>query len=311
MIGLNPLAFIYGKLSSEVDWADIVHVHSYVYFMADQVALYRKKRRFPFVLHLHGGTSPITSNMYSHRAVAAKIVYDASVGKWAVNAADAIMSSCEADVHNAVNRFSVDSARIIQVHNSIFVNNFHSNPDNPPVVTFLGRLVRFKGCFLIPDIIKRIFHERSDAVFWIIGKGEAEQYLKQELAGFPVSFWKDVPYSKVIDVFSKSSVSYLPSYTEGAPLAILEALASSVPVVASNVGGIPEIIQDGETGFLTKMGDAKGMAEKIVYLLNHEEKRIVMGRRAREFVKANHDWGATTEKIERVYRALLKERDND
>jgi glycosyltransferase involved in cell wall biosynthesis len=100
-------------------------------------------------------------------------------------------------------------------------------------------------------------------------------------------------------------VSFLPSYTEGAPLVILESLASQVPVVASNVGGIPEILRDGVTGYLTDVEDTRLMADRIVYLLDHEEERRAMGRRGREYVKTHHDWGATTRMVEAVYRRLL------
>jgi len=306
MLKVNPLAFIYDKLPHEVDWADVVHVHSYIYFMGCQVALYRKKRRFPFILHLHGGTAPITWKVYGHKSVAAKIVYDASLGKWGMRTADAIMSCSHADAYNAVNRFGVDPARVVQIPNSIFVDDFYSNPENPPIITFLARLVHLKGCYLIPDIIRRVHQKRGDAKFWIIGKGYAESYLKENLRGLPVYFQRSVPYSEVMDVFAKSSVSYLPSYTEGTPLTVLESLAARVPVVASNVGGIPEIVQDGETGYLTEVEDTKEMAEKIVYLLNNEEERRAMGLKGRKFVKEHHDWGATTKKIEDVYRRFLK-----
>lgn len=308
MLLLNPLAFIYQKLSEGVDWADIVHVHSYIYFMSNQAALYRKKRKFPFVLHLHGGTSPISTKVYGRSPMIVKKIYDFTVGKWTVQAADAIMASSKDDADNAINRFGADPSRIIQIPNSIFVDDFYSAPENPPIVTFLARLVRLKGSHLIPDIIKRVHKERRDVQFWLVGDGYDRQYLEERLNGLPVCFWGAVPNSQVPGIFAKSSVSFLPSYTESCPLAILESMASQVPVVASNVGGIPEIIEDGVTGFLTETEDTKKMAERILFLLNNDKERRNMGYRGRKFVENTHSWKNTTKKVVHIYKKLLQTR---
>lgn len=305
MLGLNPLSFIYRDLPYGVDWADIVHVHSYIYFLGSQVALYRKSRKFPFILHLHGGTSPITSKVYGHSAVIVKTLYDATVGKWAIQTADMILTSSRDDAENAINRFNADPDRVVSIPNSIFVDDFYTNPENPPIVTFLARLTRLKGCYLIPSIIKQIYQERKDVRFWLVGEGYVESFLRKELEGLPVKFWGMVPHSQVPEIFSKTSVSFLPSYTESCPLAILEALASSVPVVASNVGGIPEIIIDGETGFLTQLEDTKAMAERIIFLLDNDDTRLSMGREGRKFVEKKHSWGRTVLKIEKIYEAMI------
>jgi len=305
MLGLNPLSFIYQDLRQGVDWADIVHVHSYIYFLGNQVALYRRKRRFPFILHLHGGTSPITSDVYGPSAAVVKKIYDATVGKWVIQTADIILTSSRDDATNAINRFGANPDRVIPIPNSIYVDDFYSAPQNPLIVTFMARLTQLKGCYLIPDIIKRVYQERKDVQFWIVGEGHVESFMRKELEGLPVKFWGMIPQSQVPDIFAKSSVSFLPSYTESCPLAILESLASSVPVVASNVGGVPEIITDGETGFLTQVEDTKTMAEKIIFLLDNDDTRVSMGRRGRKFVVKHHSWSETVLKIEKIYEAMI------
>ena len=305
MLKLNPLSFLYQDLPDIVDWADIVHVHSYIYFLGNQVALYRKLREFPFILHLHGGTSPIGPEVYGWRAAIVKKFYDATVGKWSINTADCLLASSQNDVNNAINRFSANPDHITHIPNSVFVDNFYSDPSNPPVVTFLARLTQLKGCLLLPTIIKRVHKERKDAIFWIVGEGYLEKFLHEELEGLPVKFWGGVPHSQVPEIFAKSSISFLPSYTESCPLGILESMASSVPVVASNVGGIPEIIEEGRTGFTTDTENVLAMAERIVWLLDNDKERIDMGRRGRKFVEDKHSWGKTTTMIENIYEELI------
>ena len=79
----------------------------------------------------------------------------------------------------------------------------------------------------------------------------------------------------------------VPSLSEGLPRVILEAQALAKPVIASKVGGIPELITDGRNGFLFKVGDSNELAEKLRTLLNNKELAIEMGRRGRDLVGEN------------------------
>ncbi|HJZ79651.1 MAG TPA: N-acetyl-alpha-D-glucosaminyl L-malate synthase BshA, partial [Pyrinomonadaceae bacterium] len=87
---------------------------------------------------------------------------------------------------------------------------------------------------------------------------------------------------KIVDYLSAADVLLLPSEQESFGLAALEAMACEVPVVASRVGGIPEVIDDGETGYLSQVGDVEKMAKDAARLLTDESLRREMGRRARE-----------------------------
>ena len=87
---------------------------------------------------------------------------------------------------------------------------------------------------------------------------------------------------KIVDYLSASDVLLLPSEQESFGLAALEAMACELPVIASRVGGIPEVVDDGETGFLSEVGDVEKMANDASRLLADDEFRLQMGRRARE-----------------------------
>jgi N-acetyl-alpha-D-glucosaminyl L-malate synthase BshA len=88
--------------------------------------------------------------------------------------------------------------------------------------------------------------------------------------------------ARIVDYLSASDVLLLPSEQESFGLAALEAMACEVPVIASNVGGVPEVVTDGETGFLSEVGDVEKMSADAARLLADEEMRREMGRRARE-----------------------------
>jgi len=87
---------------------------------------------------------------------------------------------------------------------------------------------------------------------------------------------------RIVDYLSVSDVLLLPSEQESFGLAALEAMACEVPVIASRVGGLPEVVTDGETGFLSDVGDVDKMANNAARLLTDEVFRSEMGRRARE-----------------------------
>jgi glycosyltransferase involved in cell wall biosynthesis len=88
---------------------------------------------------------------------------------------------------------------------------------------------------------------------------------------------------RIVDYLSASDVLLLPSEQESFGLAALEAMACEVPVIASRVGGLPEVVTDGETGFLSPVGDVDKMATDAARLLSDEKLRHDMGQAAREF----------------------------
>jgi N-acetyl-alpha-D-glucosaminyl L-malate synthase BshA len=107
----------------------------------------------------------------------------------------------------------------------------------------------------------------------------------------------------IVDYLSAADVLLLPSEQESFGLAALEAMACEVPVVASQVGGVPEVVTDGETGFLSAVGDVEKMANDAARLLADEELRREMGRRARESALARY----STDKIIPLYLDFYKE----
>ncbi|MGH9968666.1 MAG: glycosyltransferase, partial [Pyrinomonadaceae bacterium] len=93
---------------------------------------------------------------------------------------------------------------------------------------------------------------------------------------------------KIVDYLSTGDVLLLPSEQESFGLAALEAMACEVPVVASRVGGVPEVVTDGETGFLSEVGDIDKMADDAARLLADPDLRRQMGQRARESALARY-----------------------
>ena len=106
-------------------------------------------------------------------------------------------------------------------------------------------------------------------------------------------------------LLSQADLFVLPSEQESFGLAALEALASGVPVVASNVGGLPEVVRHAETGWLVPVRDPTALAAAVVQLLADESRRAAMGRAARADAVARFPPELVVARVERLYRQLL------
>jgi N-acetyl-alpha-D-glucosaminyl L-malate synthase BshA len=110
---------------------------------------------------------------------------------------------------------------------------------------------------------------------------------------------------KISDYLSASDVLLLPSDQESFGLAALEAMACEVPVVASRVGGLPEVVTDGETGFLSEVGDVEKMAQDAARLLSDSSLRTEMGKRAREDAVSRYRTEIVIPKYIEFYERIL------
>ena len=176
-----------------------------------------------------------------------------------------------------------------------------------PVVINVAHLAGHKGQKYLVQAIPHVLKTIPDARFFIIGEGELMSELKALAASLDIGkaltftgFRKDVgAFYKVADLFVMSSVQ------EGLGTAMLDALAQGKPVVATNAGGIPELIKDGETGRLVAAGDPQALARGIVTMLTADDQARAMARRGQAEVKANFSIAAMVANNLAVYRRLL------
>lgn len=125
----------------------------------------------------------------------------------------------------------------------------------------MGEIGKRKGCFDIPDILEKANLRGLDATMVFAGAGsrEDEEALKKELAKRNLD--KNVKFAGWVNgrektkLLEESRIFLFPSYNEGMPMAVLEAMAYGLAVVTTRIGGIPNLITDGQTGFLAKPGE--------------------------------------------------------
>lgn len=162
------------------------------------------------------------------------------------------------------------------------------------MVLFLGFLSERKGCMDIPKVAAQVSKAIDHVQFILAGSGRpediqriktlAQEYGSADYLVFPG--W--VKGAQKDELLRKASVFFLPSYAEGMPMSILEAMGYGLPIVSTTVGGIPQLVTDGENGFLCKPGDADGMANAVIALLKNFVLRKKMGSKSLDVAKSTY-----------------------
>lgn len=176
---------------------------------------------------------------------------------------------------------------------------------------FLGLIKLEKGIF---DIISAMQKLRDDyehnVMLDICGVGDTQALLKEiNLANLRdnvvIHGW--VGSEKIKELFESTTAFLLPSYIEGLPMSSLEAMAAGVPVIASDVGGIPDVIVDNINGFLIKPGDIQALANNMKMLLDDHDMRKRIANAAREKVLNEYEQGKVVSRLLGIYSEVLNE----
>jgi glycosyltransferase involved in cell wall biosynthesis len=285
--------------------ADVVVCHGY---KPDILGLFAARRAgVPAVAVAHGWT-----------AATWKVRLNEALDRLVLRGMDRVVCVSEAQARR-VRRAGVPARQLVVIRNAIDPARFDdvdpagraqlrdlfpdTDPDRPRlIVGSVGRLSPEKGFGVLVEAASRVMREVPDAGFIHFGDGPLRPSIQQRilalglerrfvLAGFRADVHRAFPH---FDLFA------LPSYTEGLPCVVLEAFAARVPVVATAVGGTPEVVADGQNGRLVPPGDPESLARRIVELLR-DPARPALGERGRRLVLDRF----TFEVQARAYRSLF------
>ena len=186
------------------------------------------------------------------------------------------------------------------------------------IVLFVGRIREDKGIEYLIKAANIVFNQSGygDVRFVLVGPTE-EFVLKQnhrssyfeKIVGLIDEFNLDnyvvltgaVPFDDLRKLYAAADIFVLPSITEAAPQAVIEAMSSGKPVIGTRVGAVPTQIAEGQSGFLVDPANERQLAEKIKYLIENRQEREVMGTCGRDLAVARSDWSKIAEKLLQVY----------
>jgi len=176
------------------------------------------------------------------------------------------------------------------------------------VVTTAGRMSPEKGHYYLIKAIGLIKDYCNNVVFNFCGDGVLRSKLIKMAEKMGVSGICSFPgfCKNMSNIYQKSDIFVLPSLSEGLPNVILEAFSFAIPVVATNVGGVPEIVEDRINGLLIPPKNPEALADAILTLINNEEERIKMGLAGKEKMKKEFNFERQLRKTVRIYERFLK-----
>ena len=289
------------------DHYDVVHAHWLVpngWAAAGVV----QRRRTPLVVTLHGSDLVLAERLRAVRRLA----------RQTLSAAGAVTTVSD-DLRRRVERLGATPGTTSTVHLGIDTAMFAPHPPDPAVrerlggaagdvlVLAVGRLIEVKGFRYLVEAVSRL--DRVHLA--VVGDGGLRTELEELAKGIaaPVNLVGNLDHAVVSDALAAADVVVVPSIVtergnvDGLPTTLLEALAAGRPVVASAVGGIPEVVTDGSNGLLVAPRDVDALAAALAELRDDAGLRDRLGHEARRRAVTELDWNETAKAFERAYAA--------
>jgi glycosyltransferase involved in cell wall biosynthesis len=284
----------------------IAHVH-----FASRASFYRKSLfvlmanlfKIKVVLHAHGAEFnkfyDIESN-YSHKLYI----------RYILNSADDLLVLGEwwKDFYSSIYVYKTPKI----TYNSIAISSPSPKKDNENsnelIILSLGRLGERKGTYDLINAYESIEERFPQVSLWLVGDGEVEKVkllLTEKSWGDKVKVLGWLAGNSLLNTFTSADIFVLPSYNEGLPMAILEAMSKSLPIVATPVGGIPDAVVNGKNGFLVAPGDINGLRDAIITLITDKELRQQMGQNSYQVVQEKFEVKVIINQLNNLYLELM------
>lgn len=280
---------------------DIAHLHT-----AERGSFWRKSFLLKF-FHRHG----VKVVLHHHAAEFEKFYAECSENKKKAIRQTLLAADLNIVLSDRLIPMITDKeprAKVAVLYNAVSV--FSKNPYDSSArnVLFMGRLGVRKGTFDLIEAIKRLDDRiPRDVCFYLCGdmgenlvkKKIEELHLEHRIAHIG---WIDGEQKRLF--ISKSMINCLPSYNEGLPMTILETMAAGLPNISTNIASIPEVVKDGENGFLIEPGDVNALTNSLLNLIQDNEKRMKFSQASYELINKNFSLDANINRLKKIYNSL-------
>jgi len=288
---------------------DLIHAH---WAFSGLIALWGKKiHKKPVILSVRG--SDINARFAGGKT--SKLAL-----QWVLRRCDYITTVSDNLLRKVTERFGIDQ-KIAVIPNGVSLESFYpidrsevrgklGLPDDIPIVLYAGRIIESKGIESLVEAIPTVLKEYKETLFIFLGEGNLVEktfdLCKEMGVERNILFTGRKPHSEMALWLNTADLIVLPSLSEGRPNIILEAMACGIPVVATRVGGIPELVREGDNGFLVPPNDASALGRAILTVLKMETQKDVLGERGRAILEsAGLSWETSAEKMTEIYRMVL------
>lgn len=308
---LAPLSVNLAMMKDTIT-SDIVHCHTWYTFMAGFYA--KKLYGQPLVTTIHS-LEPLRPWKEEQLGNAYRL--SSWMERTGVEASDCVIAvSCEMK-KDILKCYNIAEEKVRVIHNGIDLDEYKRVETDTArreygiwedYILFVGRMSRQKGIFHLLDAVRSLPEDVQ--IVLCAGAPDTEEVEREVVR--EAAKWRNVrliremvPKDKIIELYSHARVFCCPSIYEPFGIINLEAMACETPVVASAVGGITEVVVDGETGFLVEPGRSDELARALVKLLRDEELARTMGKAGRQRVELFFSWDSIARQTARLYEELV------
>ncbi|MBD2344565.1 colanic acid biosynthesis glycosyltransferase WcaL [Anabaena subtropica] len=236
------------------------------------------------------------------------------------NEGDFFLANCQFFGERAIN-LGCNPHKLVVHGSGLDCSKFTFKPRYFPVdgkvkIATTGRLVEKKGIEYAIRAVARIAEFYPNIEYKIIGDGDLKEQLEELIAELNISHvvkllgWKQ--QTEIVEILDNSHIFIAPSVTatdgnQDAPVNTLkEAMAMGLPVISTRHGGIPELVEDGVSGYLVPERDVEAIADKLIYLIEHPELWENMGKAGRRRVEEKYDMNKLNDELVEIYQQMLK-----
>jgi glycosyltransferase involved in cell wall biosynthesis len=233
---------------------------------------------------------------------------------WWIERADRIVGLTDAVIDLTRKYFNISRNHFPKVANPVDIDCFKpqvkKEKDREKVILYAGRLEFRKGVHVLAKAIPFVLKEIPEAKFIFIGSDcGMKHYILRKIIEFncgdSVVLKEEISRENLVNYYQNSSACVIPSLWENHPYVCLEAMSCGIPVIASRVAGLAEIIKDRETGILLQPGSFKELSRRIIELLKDEKLRHAIGTNARKCMELNYTPGKIMKQTLDIYEDLI------
>ncbi|WP_373355177.1 glycosyltransferase [Pseudoroseicyclus sp. CXY001] len=265
------------------------HIHNHIAQSAGTVALLAAELTgLPFSFTLHGPDDFFATDRWALPEKIARARFVACISAFARS--QAMLLSPEAAW-----------PKLHIVHCGVEPGRYRPGPRTGTRLLFVGRLAAAKGLPVLLEAFEQALRTRPDLHLTLIGDGPDRAALEARARGLPVTFTGALSQGDVAEALSTADLFVLPSFAEGLPVVLMEALAAELPAVATRIAGVAELVEDGTSGRLVPPGDAPALTAAILELMGRSD-RPSMGAAGRAKVEAEFTAATEAARLAALFR---------
>jgi len=305
----------YKKFAQVIKNCDLVHAHGHVYMSSYLAGKIAKKYKKPFIVTQHNTFIDYKSwlNTLEH-------LNDEIIGKAVLKCADRIFTVSK-ETMKYVLRLGADKAKTSVMYNGVDTNFFHSAkkgdsrkklglPQNRKIIFSVRRLVYKNGLDTLIESAHLVARDNPDILFVVAGKGPSRKLIEDSIKELGIEdnikLTGFVPDELLPVYYNAADYFVLPSASgEGLPLVLFEAMACGLPVIATRVGGTPEIINHMKNGVIVPPRNPKAIAEVLSKLLAKEKLGKKIGEEAKKKIQKRFSWEENVRQLKEAYSQFI------